>query len=257
MNSGYKDFFDKAQKTKGIKQSPNPIAIRARGNVRRPIRKINKKAIFLTSIGFLITLVGTFFIDEIEKFSKKVDVSFFGRAHAEEKAPAKENTGDSKKDAVAKSGEAAEKKEGTSQESSKTKEIAQIDENEINHFARLRERKVELDHREEEITKMETELAQQKQEVEVKLKELEEVRRKISSVLEEKVQVDEQKVENLVQFYSNMKPPQAAKIIETIDENLAVQVIAKMKKKNAADIMNLLPPEKAQMISEKYVGYRK
>jgi flagellar motility protein MotE (MotC chaperone) len=76
-------------------------------------------------------------------------------------------------------------------------------------------------------------------------------------VLADKVQADEQKVDNLVQFYSNMKAPQAAKIIETIDEDLAVQVIAKMKKKNAADIMNLLKPEKAQMISERYVGYRK
>jgi flagellar motility protein MotE (MotC chaperone) len=30
-----------------------------------------------------------------------------------------------------------------------------------------------------------------------------------------------------------------------------------MKKKNAADIMNLLKPEKAQTISEKYAGYKR
>ena len=75
-------------------------------------------------------------------------------------------------------------------------------------------------------------MAKQRQELESKLKELEEVRRNISSTLETKVQSDDQKVQDLVQFYSNMKPPQAAKIMETIDETLAVRIIEKMKKKN-------------------------
>ena len=38
---------------------------------------------------------------------------------------------------------------------------------------------------------------------------------------------------------------------------LAVEVLAKMKKKNAAEIMNLLPADKARVLSEKYTGYRR
>jgi flagellar motility protein MotE (MotC chaperone) len=58
-------------------------------------------------------------------------------------------------------------------------------------------------------------------------------------------------------MYSNMKPPQAAKVFETMDEDLVVEILGRMKKKNAADIMNLLKPEKAQIISEKYAGYKR
>jgi flagellar motility protein MotE (MotC chaperone) len=54
-----------------------------------------------------------------------------------------------------------------------------------------------------------------------------------------------------------MKPPQAAKIFETIDEDLAVQILGRMKKKSAADILNLMKPEKAQMFTENFAGYKR
>ncbi len=60
-----------------------------------------------------------------------------------------------------------------------------------------------------------------------------------------------------MELYSNMKPKQAADVIGSINEDLAVEVLAKMKKKNAAEIMNLLTPEKARILSEKYTGYRR
>jgi flagellar motility protein MotE (MotC chaperone) len=58
-------------------------------------------------------------------------------------------------------------------------------------------------------------------------------------------------------MYSNMKPQQAAKVFETMDEELAVEIIGRMKKKNAAEIMNLIKAEKAQIFSEKFAGYRR
>jgi len=54
-----------------------------------------------------------------------------------------------------------------------------------------------------------------------------------------------------------MKPAQAAKVFETMDEDLAVEILGKMKKKNAAEVMNLIKPEKAQVFSEKYAGYKR
>ena len=61
----------------------------------------------------------------------------------------------------------------------------------------------------------------------------------------------------LVDLYSNLQPKQAADVIGSINEDLAIEVLAKMKKKSAAEIMNLLPPEKARTLSEKYTGYRR
>ena len=104
---------------------------------------------------------------------------------------------------------------------------------------------------------MDQELQAQKSELDKRMKELEDVRRGISSVLEDKVKVDDKKVDTLVLMYSDMKAPQAAKVFETMDEDLAVEILGRMKKKNAADIMNLLKPEKAQVLSEKFAGYKR
>ncbi|WP_221932208.1 MotE family protein [Ectopseudomonas mendocina] len=94
-------------------------------------------------------------------------------------------------------------------------------------------------------------------ELEKRLKELEEMRSKISGILEDRVKADDEKVDTLVQMYTNMKPPQAAKVFETMDEDLAIEILGRMKKKNAADIMNLLKPEKAQILSEMFAGYKR
>ncbi len=53
-----------------------------------------------------------------------------------------------------------------------------------------------------------------------------------------------------------MKPNQAAKIFETMDEDLVIEILTKMKKKTAADILNLIKVEKAQLFAEKFAGYR-
>ncbi len=120
----------------------------------------------------------------------------------------------------------------------------------------MNERKRDLDAREEELNKLEQELSQQREIVEKKMAELELTRKSISSTLEEKVQADDKKIENLVQVYSTMKPPQAAKALEEMDETLAIEIIGRMKKKNAAEVMNLVKPEKVKVFSEKYAGYK-
>jgi flagellar motility protein MotE (MotC chaperone) len=127
---------------------------------------------------------------------------------------------------------------------------------EISLFSKLEDRKRQLDSRESELNKLEEELQKQKAELEKKLAQLEDVRGKISARLDEKVKVDQQKVEALVSVYASMKPAQAAKVIEGINEDLAVEVLAKMKNKSAAEILNLMDAEKAKKISERYAGYR-
>jgi len=75
-------------------------------------------------------------------------------------------------------------------------------------------------------------------------------------MLQDRVKTDATKIENLVQIYSNMKPNQAAKVFETMDEDLVIEILAKMKKKTAADVLNLMKAEKAQLFAERYAGYR-
>lgn len=267
MKNSYKEYFDKAQQQSGVikktrtatSAAPSPSQKALAAQNRKKEEKHNSKLsqqkliLSLVSIGFVITLVGGLYTDEIITFMKSVDISLFSIAGAQGASAG----APSPKPENASTSQGAGATGASNASSMEKKSDSEGDEVELNHLARLRERKIELDKREEDLAKLEEELTKQRAEMEQKLKELENVRRNISSTLEEKVQNDDQKIQDLVLFYSNMKPPQAAKVMETIDESLAVRIIEKMKKKNAADILNLLKPEKAQSLSEKYAGYRK
>lgn len=215
-----------------------------------PLRKAKKKKSFpwmlsgLSFAGLVLALVGMQYSTQVERWMKHVEIGL-GVAMAEEKAP--EPKGE-KKDAKAEGGEAKE------EDGKAHREIAEED---VNHLSKLNERKKELDAREEELGRQEVELAKQREELDRRLKELEGMREKISEILQDRVKADDQKVETLVQMYSNMKAPQAAKVFESMDEDLAVEILGRMKKKNAADIMNLLKPEKTQLFSEKFAGYKR
>jgi len=124
------------------------------------------------------------------------------------------------------------------------------------YLFKLADRKKQLDKREEELSKQAAQLEKQKAELAEKLTQLEDVRQKISAALQDRIKADDGKVDVLVQMYTNMKPAQAAKVFESLDEDLVIEILSRMKKKSAADILNLIKPEKAQLFAERYTGYR-
>lgn len=252
--------------TKTTKKSHPQFAVERSRKVavRKKSSRSTKVMITLSMMGFLLVLGAMSFDEEIEKSLSKIEISFFGmtQARAENESavdsknkkddPAKKE--DEKKDTAKKTTEEPAK-EGESGEKAVEK-AAQAQGAEHDHLLTLAQRKKELDQRDEDLKQTEAQIQEQKKELDKKIAELEETRRKIASILEERVKVDEQKVETLVQVYSNMRAPQAAKIFETMDEGLVVEILGRMKKKNAADVMNLIKPEKAQIFSEKLAGYR-
>jgi flagellar motility protein MotE (MotC chaperone) len=187
----------------------------------------------------------------LEKWLDKIEVSMFGEASASEEGKKEEKTAET-------NGKKEEEKAevGAGHKALPEAEKKSWTADEISLFSKLEDRKRQLDSRESELNKLEEELQKQKAELEKKLAQLEDVRGKISARLDEKVKVDQQKVEALVSVYASMKPAQAAKVIEGINEDLAVEVLAKMKNKSAAEILNLMDAEKAKKISERYAGYR-
>ena len=126
-----------------------------------------------------------------------------------------------------------------------------------NYFNTLKERSKELDARELELTELEKELQEQKKEIKKRIQQLKALRVQITDLFEKKIKVNEEKMKKLVDLYSNMKAQQAAKVLETVDEDLAIEIIGRMKKKNAAAVLNLIHPDKAKRLSERYAGYEK
>lgn len=264
MKTGYDQFFKDARKvaTKGT-ASAKPLRLdmsreelvekelRSRIGVKTRTKKKKPFPWKLTAfsfLGLLIALYGFQNYEKVEKYARNIEISLLGPANASEKVTPK---AEAKKDTAA-----AAKTEPAADGSEEAKRDVASDSS-VDHLQKLIDRKKELDVREEELNRLEQELQVQKAELEKRMKELEEMRSKISTILDDKVKADEQKIDSLVQMYSSMRAPQAAKIFETMDEDLAVEILGRMKKKNAADIMNLLKAEKAQSFSEKFAGYKR
>jgi flagellar motility protein MotE (MotC chaperone) len=188
--------------------------------------------------------------EKIEKLFEKIEISAMGAAGAAEtKAAEKSASAASAKEKAAAKEEKASPDKGPEAKDSVAEDFS--------HFEKLKQRKEELDRREKELSELEEELQRQKVELDKRIQQLEDTRNQIAQILKDRVEVDQEKVAKLVDLYSNMKPKQAAEVIGSINEDLAVEVLAKMKKKSAAEIMNLLPAEKSRVLSEKYTGYRR
>lgn len=275
MKNGYDQFFKTARKTADsssggtrVKFQKDEVAPRlklglssedlleAQMRRRAGVKQKKKKNPFpwrlagMSFVGLIVALWGFQNYEKVESLVKNIEISLLGSAMAEEAKPAP-----AAKPAAAPA--AAEAKAGEAERSVASEGNKEYSQEELNHLTKLNDRKKELDAREQELARIEQELQAQKLDLEKRLKELTEMRGQISAVLEDRVKVDSEKVDTLVQMYSNMKAPQAAKIFESLDEDLAVEILGRMKKKNAAEIMNLLKPEKAQVFSERYAGYKR
>ena len=249
MSQEYKKFFKKAQEARQKDVRPAPKAKPEIRTSNRPaVRKARAPFPWKAAIGLAVSLVVAVLYliapNKFENFVSRVEFHAVGPVAAEKSQPAAQ-----KKETSAAVAKSADK--------SANPDAGLATEAEHSHFDKLKQRKVELDQREKELAELEEELQKQKVELDRRIQQLEEMRNQIAQILKDRVEVDQEKVNKLVDLYSNMKPKQAADVIGTINEELAVEVLAKMKKKNAAEIMNLLPPEKAKVLSEKYTGYRR
>ncbi len=271
MNNGYKQFFKTAQNVKrGDIPSTGTVKkkfvmkpkVDAEHKIRQALGKTpeRKKAPPIpwrafAGLSVTLALLGFYTAapEYAEKLINKIEVNAFGQAQAaaakEEKTAEKSKAKASTPEKPAEAGKADGK--------TKNPDDSHMSAADLSHFDKLKQRKEELDMREKELAQLEEELQRQKVELDKRITQLEDMRGQIAQVLKERVEVDQEKVTKLVDLYSNMKPKQAADVIGSINEDLAVEVLAKMKKKSAAEIMNLLPPEKAKVLSEKYTGYRR
>jgi flagellar motility protein MotE (MotC chaperone) len=242
MKTGYDQFFKSARRAAAGEPPAPVIKSEKKAATSISVKKKKKSAPFPIGAAFfsLVGFAAAFYFyqnqETVLKTLSAVEISLFTPVSAE----------------------ASKVETAKKEDTAPTKPVlAEPSGDELNHLMKLVERKKELDAREEELARMESELVQQKDALQKKLAELEQMRSSISTMLEDRVKADDQKIETLVQFYSNMKPPQAAKIFESVDEDLAVQILGRMKKKSAADILNLMKPEKAQMFTEKFAGYKR
>jgi flagellar motility protein MotE (MotC chaperone) len=117
-------------------------------------------------------------------------------------------------------------------------------------FALMEQRELALKRKEQNLQEQEQRLLQMQKEIEQKLQELIVVQKDIQSFRNEKAETKNASIRSLAQIYGTMKPKEAAKLLENMDEKLAVNVLSTMKANEAADILAIMDVKKAAKISE-------
>ena len=121
-------------------------------------------------------------------------------------------------------------------------------------FETIEKKNRELKRREEELRIKELRIKA----IEAKVsKDLEKIEKGISESKQQLGIQDEKTKENveaLVKVYSSMKPEEAANLIEAIDDDLALRIVAGMKSKIAGKVLSKLDVKVAKRISETLAG---
>ena len=104
--------------------------------------------------------------------------------------------------------------------------------------------------KQQELARREQEVLVLKQQMEQRLTELQEAERKVQSLLEEAKEAEAKKVSRLSAMYINMKPKQAAKALESMDERTAVKILAGMSPKQSGEILTYADPVKTAKLTE-------
>lgn len=122
-------------------------------------------------------------------------------------------------------------------------------------LAELNKKEQALKEREAAVLKREQELAPLQAEVDAKIEQLNELQVTLTAMAKEiaekeQAQQDE-KISHLVSLYSNMEASKAAKIMDKLDLDTVIKILANMKGKSAGQILAAMSAEKGAVISER------
>lgn len=107
-----------------------------------------------------------------------------------------------------------------------------------------------LQRKQEDLTRREQELRQLQHQVDTRLEELQSLESKLQAMIKEAQGMKDEKFRHLVDVYTNMKAKQAAAVLETLDERIAVKILAGMRGRQAGEILTFVDAKKAARLSE-------
>ena len=108
-----------------------------------------------------------------------------------------------------------------------------------------------VQNREQAVATREEQLRVLKQEVEARLKELNAIQQRAMEFLEEEKRMQGEQNRHLVATLEAMPPDRAGKLLERMEDEVAVQLLRRIKGKEAGAILSLLTPDKAARLSQR------
>ena len=103
--------------------------------------------------------------------------------------------------------------------------------------------------RENELKTLEASVDKKITEIDTRLKELKSLQGKIETLLAEKTNREKKRIKELSTIYEKMEPGRAALAINNMDPALATDLLASMKPKAAAKILDMLDKQKTSTLS--------
>lgn len=121
----------------------------------------------------------------------------------------------------------------------------------------LQKSREELNLKQKDLVAKDAELSLREKSISEEMKKLEMIRDGIEQVQGAKKKEQEEKVSKLMETVLSMNPKSAAKLLDTVNDDLAVRVISQMDTPKLAKIMNIMEPARASRLSEMLTGVSK
>ena len=103
--------------------------------------------------------------------------------------------------------------------------------------------------REQALAKKEAELKVLETQVDEKLTKLRELEIRMQNLIDSAGSIQDEKMAHLIDVYSNMKPKQAAVVLQTLEEPIAVRILAGMSGRKAGEILSSVRADRAAALS--------
>jgi flagellar motility protein MotE (MotC chaperone) len=107
----------------------------------------------------------------------------------------------------------------------------------------------DLNAREQALARKEVELRDLEAQVDEKLTRLRELEIRMQNLIDSAGSIQDEKMAHLIDVYSNMKPKQAAAVLQTLEEPIAVRILAGMSGRKAGEILSSVRADRAAELS--------
>jgi len=116
-------------------------------------------------------------------------------------------------------------------------------------FEDMAARRKELDRREQTLVTREALLQAAEQEIDRKYQEMDALRNQIEQLLEDQSEEEKARINSLVKIYEGMKPKEAARIFDTLDLDVLVNVVSLMSERKLSPVLAAMNPERARTVT--------
>jgi flagellar motility protein MotE (MotC chaperone) len=127
--------------------------------------------------------------------------------------------------------------------------IPEYSEAELAVLQGLSSRREELDRRGSELEQREALLKAAEQRIEAKVQELKQLQGSMEALIRKYDDEEETRKKSLVKIFETMKPVEAARIFEQMDLPILLDIIERMKERNAAPVLAQMHPARAKQVT--------